>query len=193
MLSWNNSGNKYAEPSLWCSFSTWGYEKGGETPCLDSLRKKEIVLEHYTTAFLASDIHALRQALVYERWILYGTSYSTRLMQLVMADDPDGVRSVVLHATSPITDNRYRHEPENATRVLQVMFRDCSANPDCSKAYPDLESKFYALVRKLNHNPVELEVLGPQSFERISLEVDGYTLIDWMVEGGIYGAGLRPV
>jgi len=84
-------GNLYADPNLACDFAVFGGESEGQTDCLDSLRKKGIQLEHYTTASIAADINALRQALDYESWTLFGASYSTRLMQLVMAQDPQDV------------------------------------------------------------------------------------------------------
>jgi pimeloyl-ACP methyl ester carboxylesterase len=179
-------GNKYAEPSLTCDFSVWWNETNGQTPCLDSLRQRGIALEHYTTASIAADINALKQILTYENWVLYGTSYSTRLMQLVMAYYPENVRGVVLQSTSPITDTRYRHDSEHAARALQVMFDDCAADPACSEAYPNLENRFRELVQELNNKPIELEVTFPGSSENFTLDMTGYTLIRWMVEGAFY-------
>ena len=179
-------GNRYAEPSLDCGFSVWVEEKEGQTPCLDSLRQRDIALEHYTAASIAADINALKQTLSYESWLLYGTSYSTRLMQLVMAHYPENVRGVVLQSTSPITDTRYLHDSEHAIRVLQIMFDDCAANLACAEVYPDLENRFWELVQKINDDPIELEMKFPGSSERFPLEVTGYSLIDWMVQGTFY-------
>ncbi|MBN1138904.1 MAG: alpha/beta fold hydrolase [Anaerolineae bacterium] len=185
-------GNKYAEPSLACDFLVWDDETGGETPCLDSLRQRGIALENYTTAAIAADINALKQALDYESWILYGTSYSARPVQLAMATYPEHIRGVVLHSTSPVADTRYRHDPEHAARVLGVMFDDCTADPTCAQAYPDLENRFYELVQKLNDEPVALEMAFPGSAERLTMDVDGGALISWMVEGAFYGPAYPP-
>jgi pimeloyl-ACP methyl ester carboxylesterase len=179
-------GNRYAEPSLGCDFSVWWSETDGGTPCLEGLRQKGIALEHYTAAHIAADIDALKQTLDYENWLLYGTSYSTRLMQLVMAHYPEKVRGVVLQSTSPITDTRYLHDSEHAARVLQIMFEDCAADSACAEAYPDLENRFWELVQKLNNNPVELEMKFPETSEHFTQEVTGYSLISWMVEGTFY-------
>jgi pimeloyl-ACP methyl ester carboxylesterase len=179
-------GNRYSEPRLDCGFSVWWDETEGQTPCLDSLRQRGIALEHYTTASIAADINALKQALDYESWILYGTSYSTRPMQLVMKYYPENVRAVILHDTNPITDTRYMHDTAHASRVLQIMFDDCASDPACAEAYPNLENRFWDLVRNLNDNPVELEMKIPGTSERFPLEVNGYSLISWMVEGTFY-------
>jgi pimeloyl-ACP methyl ester carboxylesterase len=179
-------GNKYAEPSLECDFSVWWNEVEGRTPCLEGLRQRGIVLEHYTAAYIAADINALKQTLDYENWLLYGTSYSTRLMQLVMAHYPEKVRAVILQSISPITDTRYLHDSEHAARVLQIMFDDCAADSACAETYPNLENRFWALVQKLNNNPVELEMKFPGTSEHFTQEVTGYSLISWMVEGTFY-------
>ncbi|MBN2389079.1 MAG: alpha/beta fold hydrolase [Anaerolineae bacterium] len=185
-------GNKHSDPSLTCDFSVWWDEKEGDTPCLDSLRQRGIALENYTAESIAADINALKQVLDYERWILYGTSYSTRLMQLVMVRYPEKIRGVVLHSTSPIADTRYLHDTEHSARVLRVMFDDCAANLACAEAYPDLENQFYELVHKLNDEPVAVEMTFPGSTERSILEVNGDTLISWMVEDAFYGPAYPP-
>jgi len=179
-------GNKYAEPSLACDFSVWWNEGEGGTPCLEGLRQRGIALEKYTATHIAADINALKETVDYENWLLYGTSYSTRLMQLVMAHYPENVRGVVLQSLSPITDTRYLHDSEHAARVLQIMFDDCASEPSCAEAYPDLEHRFWELVQNLNDEPVELELMYPGSFEGFKLEVTGHSLISWMVEGTFY-------
>jgi pimeloyl-ACP methyl ester carboxylesterase len=180
-------GNKFAQPSLDCDFSILWDEKPGETPCLDSLLQSGIALEHFTASYIAADINALKKVLNYDAWSLYGTSYSTRLMQLVMLQYPEKIRAVVLHSVSPITDNRYLHDPEHTARALHVMFDDCDADPDCSQAYPDLENKFYNLVRKLNAEPVEFEMTLPNSTTRFTYEVNGEALIGFMDGIAFYG------
>lgn len=180
-------GNKFAEPSLACDFSVWWEETEGRTPCLEGLRRDGIALEHYTTASIAADINSLKQVLNYDAWVLYGTSYSTRPMQLVMARFPEKIRSVVLHSVSPITDTRYLHDPEHSGRALQVMFDDCAADPGCSSAYPDLERKFYDLVRQFNNKPLEFELTLPQGTTQFTFEVSGETLIAFMDGSAFYG------
>jgi pimeloyl-ACP methyl ester carboxylesterase len=67
------------------------------------------------------------------------------------------------------------------------MFDDCKEDPACSQAYPDLENQFHNLVRKLNAEPIEIEMDYPGSSEKFTYEVTGKTLIGFMVEGAFYG------
>jgi pimeloyl-ACP methyl ester carboxylesterase len=182
-------GNRYADPSLECDISVWEDEREGHTPCLDSLRERGIDLTHYTTQSIVADIDALRGTLDYDEWNLFGSSYSTRLMQLTMRDYPEGIRSVILQSVSRLDETRYEHDPEHAVRALKVMFTDCAADPECAMAYPDLENRFYELFSKLNADPIRFEITLPAP----SIEmVDGYRLLGWMVTDAFYGPAYLP-
>ena len=180
-------GNIYADPPLACDFSIWWDEKPGHTPCLDGLRQAGIALEHYNAAAIAADINALKQVLNYDSWLLYGTSYSTRLMQLVLERYAENIRGVVLQSTSPISDNRYLHDPEHTARSLQVLFADCAADPSCSSVYPELKSEFYDLVSKLNDQPLEFVIPFTQRGTKVAMDVSGETLISFMDGRAFYG------
>jgi pimeloyl-ACP methyl ester carboxylesterase len=186
-------GNRYAEPTLDCPLSDLFNEEEGDTPCLDRLRGMGIDLTQYTTKSIAADLHALMQTLDYKEWNLYGTSYSTRLMQLLMRDHPEGIRSVILQSVSRLDETRYEHDPEHAVRALKVMFRDCTDDPECAAAYPDLEDRFYKLFGQLNADPIPFEVTLPAPMHSISIEtIDGYRLLNWMVTDSFYGPAFPP-
>jgi pimeloyl-ACP methyl ester carboxylesterase len=186
-------GNRYAQPSLECDASIWTEERPGYTPCLDSLRDRNIDLTQYTTQRIAKDVNALINILDYERWNLYGTSYSTRVMQIVMRDYPERIRSVILQSVSRLDETRYEHDPEHAVRALSVLFRDCAADPACVGAYPDLENRFYKLFSRLNANPVSFEMTLPSPGGEPFIEhVDGYRFLGWMILDAFYGPAFPP-
>lgn len=185
-------GNLYAEPSLTCDTSVLWEESAGNTACLDSLLERGIDLTDYTTQSIAEDINALRQVLGYEEWNLYGASYSTQLMLLALLRHPEGIRSVVLQSVGPLTESRYEHDLEHAVRALEVMFKDCAADPACASAYPDLEGRFYDLFRRLNSAPVSFEVQDTSSGEPIMVTVRGTDLLSWMVSDAFYGPARPP-
>ncbi len=184
-------GNVYAQPNLACDLTTaWGAEAG--KPCLDRFADQGIDLSQYTTANIVADINALRQVLAYDAWNLYGSSYSTRLMQLTMHRYPEGIRSVILQSVSSLTETRYEHDPEHAMRALQVMLDDCAADPTCAAAYPDLESQLYTAVHNLNAEPVSFEFTDTETGELYSIAVDGLRFLDWMVTDAFYGPARPP-
>ncbi len=185
-------GNLYAEPSLTCETSVDREESAGDTACLDSLLARGIDLTDYTTQAIAEDINALRQVLDYEEWNLSGASYSTQLMLLTLQRHPEGIRSVVLQSVSPLTESRYEHDPVHAVRALEVMFKDCAADPACASAYPDLEGRFYDLFHRLNAEPVSFEVRDTSWGEPITMTVSGKDLLSWMVSDAFYGPARPP-
>lgn len=185
-------GNLFAEPSLDCDITVLWEETADNTACLDSLRGQGIDLAQYTTANIAADIDLLRQALDYQAWNLLGTSYSTRLMQLVLNKQPDDIRSAILLSVAPMTETRYQHDPEHSARAIQVMLDDCAADPACTAAYPDLETQLYDLIANLNANPVFFELSTPGTGIQFDYEVTGHTLMGWMVNDAFYEPAYHP-
>ncbi len=184
-------GNVYAQPNLVCDVSiAWGEEAG--TPCLDRVRDEGIDLSQYTTANIVADINALRHVLAYDTWNLYGSSYSTRLMQLTMHLHPEGIRSVILQSTSPLNETRYEHDPEHPMRAVQMMLDDCAADPACAAAYPDLEMQLYTAVHDLNADPVSFDFTDSETGEPYSVAVDGTRFLDWMTTDAFYGPARPP-
>jgi pimeloyl-ACP methyl ester carboxylesterase len=180
-------GNLYAQPSLDCDIGMWLEEGEGHTPCLDSLRARGIDPLHYTAAAIAADVGSLLDVLDYDQWNLYGSSFSTRLMILAMRDHPDRIRSVILQSVNAPTDTRYAHDPEHAVRSLELLFADCARDPACAAAYPNLKRQFYTLFSRLNAEPVGFEMADTGTDETVTLTVDGYTLLRWMVGDAFYG------
>jgi pimeloyl-ACP methyl ester carboxylesterase len=185
-------GNPYAEPSLDCDITVLWEESVENTTCLESLLDQGIDLSQYTTANIATDIDTLRLALDYDVWNLLGTSYSTRPMQLVLARNPEDIRSVVFNSVAPMTSTRFEHDPEHSARAIQVMLDDCAADPACSAAYPDLEEQLYAVIAELNAHPVSFEMTFPGTDVRFVDEVDGNILIGWMVGDAFYDPAYHP-
>lgn len=180
-------GNRYAEPALTCDPSVWWEETQGNTPCLDAIQARGIDITQYTTHNIARDVVALREALGYAQWNLYGSSFSTLVMLLVMDADPSGTRSAILQSVRPPNETTFAHEADSPLRAIEQVFSDCAADDRCAASYPDLADNFFALVRHLNAEPVEVEVESSTVGELISLEMDGDRFIDWVAVEQLYG------
>lgn len=192
IIIFEQRGNLYAEPGLDCDVSLWIDEREGHTPCLDSLLARGIDPADYTAADIAADIGDLFEVLArargHEQWNLYGSSFATRPLLLAMRDYPQRIRSAALQSVNSPLDTRYAHDPEHSVRALQVLFRDCAADPACAAAYPDLEERFYDLYSRLNADPVAFELPDPVTGEARLRTVDGFTLLEWIVGDAFYGA-----
>jgi pimeloyl-ACP methyl ester carboxylesterase len=124
--------------------------------CHDRLVREGVNLAAYTSAASAADVNDLRRALGYDKVNLYGVSYGTRLALTVLRDFPDIVRAAVLDSAVPLQINLYSDVAASAERAFRTLFDGCAADRACRAAFPTLEDDFYALVARLNRDPVTI-------------------------------------
>jgi pimeloyl-ACP methyl ester carboxylesterase len=167
-------GTGLASPSLNCEA---GLLIDKAIPCLESLREKGINLEYYTTSAMVSDLEALRQALGFESWNLYGNSFSSQIMLRALEQQQQGIRSLILDSVQPTTANVYEAVSVNYVRALEEIFNQCADDMECQAAYPDLGRRFYSLVQELNSSPIFLEIVNPSTGKPSIVEVDGNWLL----------------
>ncbi len=126
--------------------------------CKDSLLKNNIDIHAYNSESIAKDLNALKQALNYKKWNVYGVSYGTFMAQVYAAHFPVDVRSLVLD--SPISDisKYYSYNSTNYMNSLKKVFEACKNNPVSAKQYPDLEKTYFETIDRLESNPVTVKV-----------------------------------
>jgi pimeloyl-ACP methyl ester carboxylesterase len=125
--------------------------------CRDRLTKAGVNLAAYTTSQGAADAEALRLALGYKQWNLFGISYGTRLALTVMRDYPAGVRSAVLDSPLP-PQVSIAGRSQGVAAAFDTFFAACGADAICNRSYPNLKQVFNDTVDKLNKEPVQLTV-----------------------------------
>jgi pimeloyl-ACP methyl ester carboxylesterase len=77
---------------------------------------------------------------------------------IVMRDFPGSVRSASFCGISPPHFNHFVESVRLYPQVLNALFSRCAADATCHKAYPDLETEFYAVIQRLNDQPAVFEV-----------------------------------
>ncbi len=192
MIITEQRGNRYSQPALPCDPSIWWDVASGTTPCLDSIRSRGIDLTTYTTHSMVEDLIALRQALGYEQWNLYGSSFSTSLMLLLMEADPDGTRSAVLQSVKPPSETTFAHEADSALRAIEHLLQACDDDERCRTAFPNLEDRLFAVIGRLNRAPVDVEFQPAGETETITVEIDGDLFLDWIVISRLYQPAFPP-
>ena len=128
-------------------------------------------LSQYSTNQATDDFEAVRKALGYQKYHLYGGSYGTRSGLVYMRRHPDSIASAVLDSVAPMqmTIGLFGQSSE---RALELLFDDCRANEGCHKAFGDLKSKYVRLVEKLSGEPLKLSVDNPVTGEPATLVLD---------------------
>jgi len=175
-------GTGFSTPSLACDeefsdatlFDTSASVLG---ECIARLDALGVDRSAYTTFENAADLEELREALGLETWNLYGVSYGTRLAMASMAVDPDGIRSVVLDSTYPLTVDLYDTLPSNGLRSFQAVFGACAADAECNAAYPDLENRFYDTIDRLNAQPAVVDGIHPMNGTNLKYRFNGDSLV----------------
>ncbi|MEJ2385554.1 MAG: alpha/beta fold hydrolase, partial [Xanthomonadales bacterium] len=124
-------------------------------------------LTGYSTIENARDVKALRRALGFEKWNVWGISYGSILGQAYVREDPEGILAVAIDAIMPL-DIR---ESELYWRVVHWYMRDleklqqiCDSQPDCAKRYPDIIGRLRDAVRSVVDNPISVAVKDTENY-----------------------------
>lgn len=160
--------------------------------CHDRLTKAGVNLAAYTTASDASDVQDLIATLGYKQVDLYSVSYGTRLALEIMRAYPAGIRSVVLDSTVPAQSHLLTSIPADMRRVFGTLFAGCAADAACNAKYPGLESTFYALVTRLNGQPVTFKTTDLNTNKAYTVVFKGDDLVNLLFQG-FYAAQLIPL
>jgi len=93
--------------------------------CFEQAAAAGVDLSGYNTVENARDVKALRQALGFEQWNVWGISYGSHLGQMLALQDPDGIRALVIDAIVPndLTDLMRigaLGQPDAGQRVLHL-------------------------------------------------------------------------
>lgn len=170
IVLYDQRGVGHSLPVLTCSdFIEGDSGDGAETAadrynhCQEGMRNQGYPSETFTTAVSAADLVDLMHALDYPAYNLYGISYGSRLLMSLMHYFPDEplVRSIILDSVDTLPED-IGTEYITATQLLQKdlfesVFDECAADPVCAEAFPDLRSRFNALTKQLNQNPLTLD------------------------------------
>ena len=192
LVIFNQRGTRYAEPSLMCQES---FEISAEilslsdaesdarslqalSECFERLVNEGIDLSAYNSLENAADVEAIRRALGYEDFNFYGVSYGTLLGLHLMRTQPEHLRSVILDGVLPPNVNFIPNVAANTDRVFTKIIETCANDPYCDSEYPNLELRFFDLVRSLNESPLTIPIRDPETGKRAKARLDGNALVD---------------
>ncbi|MGD9388776.1 MAG: alpha/beta fold hydrolase [Gammaproteobacteria bacterium] len=121
--------------------------------CFRAAAAAGIDLAGYNTIENARDVRALREALGLAQWNVWGISYGSHLGQMLLREDPDGVRAIVLDAIVPNDIGDLMRIGRWASLVLENLLSTCEDAAVCE----DLEVRFDAALAKAKSDPVVVE------------------------------------
>lgn len=144
------------------SCAAFEHLKGGITPLAVSICAGQIGQTRglYTTADTVADIEAIRQADGYEKLVLYGTSYGTKVAERYAQEYPSHVEALVLDSVVP-TSGRDAFEEPTFTAVSRVLRQLCSAGA-CTHITPEPVADLARLVKRMGGGSLSARFINGQ-------------------------------
>lgn len=130
--------------------------------CIDALPHDP---RYFTTSVAVLDLEALRVALGYTQFNLYGISYGTRVAQHFARRFPGSTRSVILDGVVPPQMALGPGIANEAQNALDNIFARCAETPACDDRFPKIQARFSTLKSELVANEVTLSVSHPSTGE----------------------------
>jgi pimeloyl-ACP methyl ester carboxylesterase len=170
LIAFEKRGNRYSKPRLNCP--EYKESESEETPagdakelaglkaCRDRLTREGVNLAAFNSVESAHDVAALAKALGYKQVNLYGVSYGTELVQNVMRQHPDIIRSVILDGIVPVEPSLESQYGVILNRLITQVDAACAADPDCKALYPDVKGTFIAAHDRLKQTPGSVKLFS---------------------------------
>lgn len=187
-------GTLYSEPSLTCPElndltleildadlsveEVSERENAAIRACADRLESEGVNFGAFDSVENAADVPLIMDSLGYTgQFNYYGVSYGAMLAQHVLRDHGDRVRAAIIDAVAPLEVNFMTEVGLSAQRAFDEIFAACAASPDCSAAFPDLETVFFDTIESLNAEPATVTITDPETGDERELTLDGNTFL----------------
>lgn len=123
---------------------------------LKAYSDRGVDLQGYTTIENAQDIDDLRQALGYDKISLYGFSYGTHLGQTYMKYHEEHVKNAVLIGVEGFNDT-FKLPLAMDVQLHKIALLSNNAST-INKEVPDLVALYKKIIKKIEENPIDLEI-----------------------------------
>ena len=149
------------------------FEESGEAglarvaDCARNARAAGVDLAGYNTMENARDVKALRRALGFEKWNMWGISYGSILAQAYIKEDPEGILAAVIDAVMPLDireSELYWRVAHWYERDLQKLQEICDRQPACAEHYPDISGRIRQAIGSVVNQPIEVEVEDTENY-----------------------------
>lgn len=148
--------------------------------CQARFQKQGVRLGVFNTVENAADVYFVAETLGYRAFNYYGVSYGTLLGQYVIAQADQHkakLRSVIIDGVVRADIDFNLAGGHAISFALRNVFHSCAQDQQCSRAYPDLEQKFLAIIDRLDRQPVSLTLTTPTTKQTIVTKLDGITFV----------------
>ncbi|WDI32563.1 alpha/beta fold hydrolase [Hyphococcus flavus] len=126
--------------------------------CFAKASAAGVDLSGYNTIENARDARALRMALGYDEWNVWGISYGSILGQAYLKEDPEGIRAAVIDAIVPLRqDATFHNIARYYDRDLTMLQEICEADDECARNFPNFKERLKGAIEKVADSPIIID------------------------------------
>jgi len=140
--------------------------------CAEELRAQGVDAAQYTTTAWIADLEAMRDALGYAQWNLWGGSYGTRVAQEYLRRHPDRIRTVTLDAVVPPAMISTLDVWRTRQATYDAVLRSCAGLPACNSRHPDPSALLAAIATTLGPDGRDIDAVDPRTGKAMRLHLD---------------------
>jgi len=143
--------------------------------CVEELRGHGVDAAQYTTTAWIADLEAMRDALGYAQWNLWGGSYGTRVAQEYLRRHPDRIRTVTLDAVVPPAMISTLDVWRTRQATFDAVLRACAASQPCNARHPDPSALLATIATTLGPDGRDIDAVDPRTGKpsQLHLTFDG--------------------
>lgn len=134
--------------------------------CFKAAAAKGVDLTGYNTIENARDVEALRRALGFDKWNVWGISYGSYLGQAYLRQDPAGVRAAVIDAIVPFEQNvQFLRVVSHYDRDLKLLQKACDADKICAAHFAKSQARLEQAIAAVKKDPIVIDdAIDKESF-----------------------------
>jgi len=143
--------------------------------CAAELLAHGVDAAQYTTTAWIADLEAMREALGYAQWNLWGGSYGTRVAQEYLRRHPERIRTVTLDAVVPPSMISTLDGWRTREATFDAVLRACGESAACRKSHPDPAATLTAIAAALGPVGRDIDAVDSRTgvVTRLHLTFDG--------------------
>jgi len=143
-----------------------------------------IDLAAYDLRAIAADLGELQVALGIGTWNISGNGTSSRILFELAAERPTTIRALIADSPMLPSPDAFSLAPSTLDAAINQLATSCAAEPGCAARTPDVRAAIDEAARKLDAEPVQLEVAatdaGASIGHPVKVVVDGAALLRWI-------------
>jgi pimeloyl-ACP methyl ester carboxylesterase len=180
LIVFDQRGTGFSHPLSCHAFETPGQFRTGSAIVAECGNQIGPTRTFYTTADSVADIEAIRQAGGYEKLVLYGTSYGTKVAELYAQRYPEHVEALVLDSVVPPNGP----DPMNRATYSAIprVLRQLCAGGACAHITPEPVADLARLLGKMRRGPLRGHVID-RNGHRHTVRVGPGTLAGLLLAG----------